>query len=98
MNLLKVKNIENNATQKLIHEDFKVIENFTVKYQLLVTHQENNKSFDLILTKYKDGISIEKAELKHFTSSKKEALKIFNQLTNGSVTPMCLDDCVLELL
>lgn len=98
MNLLKVKKVENNSTPKLIQEDFIEIEDFFVKYQLFVTCHEGNHSFSIILEKYNCYICTEKAEIQNFTSNEKEALKIFNKLTNGSVTPMCLEDCVLELL
>ena len=79
-------------------EQTKRIKNFTVRYQLYVSYFETHQEYYITLTKAENGIDIDTSTIKNFTSNEKEALKIYQALIDGNVTPMCLEDCVLELL
>ena len=95
---MKNKISTQNSSQEMLLEEAKTIQNFTVKYQLFVSDSETHKAYNLTLVKSENGTDTDISTIKNFTANEKEALKIYQALIDGNVTPMCLEDCVLELL
>jgi hypothetical protein len=94
--------VKEDKTLKLNHAYLIKIEEvtydeFRLKYELYCTFNER-KSYDLKVTKYNKQKLVEESKVIDFEWREKEAQNIFSIITKGKVTPLCLEDCVLELI
>ena len=51
----------------------------------------------IIKTEYKEKIGIEQNKLEHITNDEKEITKILRLMKENEVTPICLEDIILEI-
>lgn len=84
--------------KKLICSKSKRVLDFDVEYSLFSSEKDGRKSFDITLTKYENAVKTRVDTVIDFEWREKEAQNVFETLYNGDVTPMCLEECVLELI
>ncbi len=95
-----IKSIENSekTALSLVNSETVSCNDFILLYELYQTTKENRLSFDLRIAKYYGDLLIEDKKVIDFEWREKEAQNIFTILIKGEVTPMCLEECVLELI
>ena len=71
-------------------EYYKITNEIPTKHKLIFGIQ-------IIKTEYKERIGIEQSKIENLTSNEKEIDKILDQLKNNEVTPIGLEDVVIEL-
>ena len=71
-------------------EYYKITNEIPIKHKLIFGIQ-------IIKTEYKERIRIEQSKIENLTSNEKEIDKILDQLKNNEVTPIGLEDVVIEL-
>ena len=74
-----------------------------VEYYKIINEEEKikqNKSIygiQVIKTEYKDKIGVEQEKIEHITNDEKEITKMLNLIKNGEVTPIGLEDVIIEI-
>ena len=74
-----------------------------VEYYKIMNEEEKIKENKLIYgiqvikTEYKDKIGVEQNKIEHITNDEKEITKILSLLKQNEVTPICLEDVILEI-
>ena len=98
--MLNMDKRRNNIIRKtiLIKETKNHIMNFCVKYELLLSDNNKIPSYDIRLTKYIKSVIVEEQQVIDFEWREKEALAAFDKLVRNKVTPMCLEECILEII
>ncbi len=85
------------SDKNLICKAERTFPDFIVEYQLF----ESEKVFDIKALKFPNKESshvFEESTVLNFEWRKKEAILIFEKIVRCSVTPMCLEDAILELI
>ncbi len=89
---------ETNKKKTLIQMKEEKVLGFTIKYELYESIYQNRSSYDLKVTKLFDNTIEEESYITAFEWRKNKAQNIFDQILKGKVTPMSLEECVLELI
>lgn len=78
---------------------------YPIKVEYYKLSNEDNKSrnnkaiygVQIIKTEYKDKIGVEQNKIEHITNNEKQINMILNQLKENEVTPVVLEDVIIEL-
>ena len=74
-----------------------------VEYYKITNEEEKIKENKLIYgvqvikTEYRDKIGVEQEKIEHITNSEKEITEILDVIKENEVTPVCLEDVILEI-
>ena len=74
-----------------------------VEYYKIINEEEKIKQnkliygIQIIKTEYKDKIGIEQKKMEHITNDEKEITEILDLMKIGEVTPIGLEDVILEI-
>ncbi len=94
--------MEIQTNKKLIYKAERNFPDFKVEYQLFErTVRRNKRTFDIKALKIPSKNSTcqyEESLVTNFEWRKNEAISIFEKTVEFSVTPMCLEDAILEFI
>ncbi len=74
-----------------------------VEYYKITNEEEKIKQnkliygIQIIKTEYKDKIGVEQSKVEHITNSEKEIEQILGLMKNNQVTPISLEDVIIEI-
>ena len=78
----------------------RAIKGFEEYYKITNEISTRSKSIfgiQIIKTEYKEKIGVEQSKIENITNNEKEIDKILRQLKEGEVTPIGLEDVIIEL-